>query len=103
MARRAKNMEREKREDLYKAILKLQDLKQCMDFFEDVCSPNELQSMEQRFEVAKMLHEDKVYAEIMEKTKASTSTISRVKRVFSYGTGCLEEILDQMKENKQEK
>ena len=52
--------------------------------------------MEQRYEVAKMLYEDNVYTEIMQKTNASSATISRVNRMLNYGTGCLERILDRL-------
>jgi TrpR-related protein YerC/YecD len=53
--------------------------------------------MEQRFEVAKMLREDKVYTEIMQKTSASSATISRVNRMLNYGTGYLGSVLDKMR------
>ena len=92
----AKSTPRERRYDLYRAIAELEDFEQCKDFFEDLCSMNELLSMEQRFEVAKMLNEEKVYTEIMESTGASTSTISRVKRVFNYGTGCMANMIRKL-------
>lgn len=94
----ARKVMKERKQDMYKAILELKDLQECMDFFEDVCAMTELQSMEQRFEVAKMLNEKKVYTEIMEKTNASTATISRVNRMLQYGTGCLSTVLDRMEE-----
>ncbi|MDO4617212.1 MAG: YerC/YecD family TrpR-related protein [Lachnospiraceae bacterium] len=94
----ARNVMKERRNDLYKAILELKDLQECMDFFEDICALTELQSMEQRFEVAHMLNDNKVYTEIMEKTNASTATISRVNRMLHSGTGCLVSVLDRMKE-----
>ena len=72
-------------EQLFKAILSLEDVKECYDFFEDVCTINELLSLAQRFEVAKMLRELKTYLEIAEKTGASTATISRVNRSLKYG------------------
>lgn len=92
-----KNM-KERRLDMYKAILELETLEECCDFFEDVCAMTELRSMEQRFEVASMLKKDKVYTEIMEKTNASSATISRVNRMLNYGTGCLGTILDRISE-----
>ncbi len=94
----AKNVMKERKTDMYEAILQLQDLQECMDFFEDICAMTELQSMEQRFEVARMLNENKVYTEIMEKTNASTATISRVNRMLHAGTGSLVSILDKMQE-----
>lgn len=58
---------------------------ECYSFFEDVCTVNELLSLSQRYEVAKMLREKKTYLEIAEHTGASTATISRVNRSLNYG------------------
>ena len=65
---------------LYETILKLKDLEECQRFFEDLCTPTELQSMEQRFDVAVYLQQGLVYLDILEKTGASSATISRVRR-----------------------
>ena len=70
---------------LFSAILSLKDKEECYTFFEDICTINELLSLSQRFEVAKMLREQKTYLEIAEKTGASTATISRVNRSLNYG------------------
>ena len=72
-------------DQLFDAILSLRNRDECYTFFEDVCTINELLSLSQRFEVAKMLREKKTYLEISEKTGASTATISRVNRSLSYG------------------
>ena len=73
-------------DQLFEAILSLQNKKECYDFFEDLCTVNELLSLSQRFEVASMLVEHKTYLEIAEKTGASTATISRVNRALNYGS-----------------
>ena len=65
---------------LYEAILQLRDMDECRRLFDDLCTPTELRSMEQRFDVAVYLLQDKVYAEILEKTGSSSATISRVRR-----------------------
>ena len=70
---------------LFDAILSLKDKEECYTFFEDICTINELMSITQRFEVAKMLREQKTYLEIAKKTGASTATISRVNRSLNYG------------------
>ena len=70
---------------LFSAILSLKDKEECYTFFEDICTINELLSLSQRFEVAKMLREHKTYLEIADKTGASTATISRVNRSLNYG------------------
>ena len=70
---------------LFQAILTLRTQEECYSFFEDVCTVNELLSLSQRYEVAKMLREKKTYLEIAEHTGASTATISRVNRSLNYG------------------
>ena len=70
---------------LFKAILKLENEDECYKFFEDIATINELKSLAQRMQVAKMLKEKKVYTEIAEATGASTATISRVNKCLNYG------------------
>lgn len=72
-------------DQLFEAILCLESKEDCYNFFEDLCTVNELLSISQRYEVAKMLVEKKTYLEIAEKTGASTATISRVNRSLNYG------------------
>lgn len=80
---------------LYEQIAKLKDKESCYRFFQDLCSVNELRSIEQRYDVAKLLHEGKVYTEIVEKTGASSATISRVNRALRYGESGLLTALEQ--------
>ena len=75
---------KENRNFLYEAILKLQSIEECEAFFEDLCTVQELESITQRLVVAKLLTEGKVYTDIVEKTGASTATISRVNRTLNY-------------------
>ena len=70
---------------LYEQIVKLRDVESCYRFFQDLCSITELRAIEQRFDVAKLLYEGKVYTEIVETTGASSATISRVNRALKYG------------------
>ena len=72
-------------DQLFQAILKLEDVEACYRFFEDVCTIQELQELGVRFEVARLLNEKKSYAEIVKLTKASSATISRVNRALMYG------------------
>lgn len=72
-------------EQLFDAILSLESKEECFAFFEDICTINELLSLSQRFEVAKMLREHRTYVDIANKTGASTATISRVNRSLNYG------------------
>ena len=72
-------------EEMYKAILTLETLEECMDFFDDLCTVSELQAMEQRYQVARLLEKGYIYNDILEKTGASSATISRVNRSLQYG------------------
>lgn len=71
---------------MYKAILTLKTVEECMNFFEDLCTITELQAMEQRYQVAALLDKGCIYNEILEQTGASSATISRVNRSLQYGT-----------------
>ena len=81
----SKKLRTEAVDHLFDAILSLQNKEECYTFFEDVCTVNEPLSLSQRFEVAKMLRDQKTYLDIAEKTGASTATISRVNRSLNYG------------------
>ena len=83
---------------LFDAILSFQNREECYTFFEDVCTVNELLSLSQRFEVAKMLRDQKTYLDIAEKTGASTATVSRVKRSRNYGNDGYEMVFSRMKD-----
>ncbi|EUJ31702.1 Trp repressor family protein [Listeria cornellensis FSL F6-0969] len=76
----------------------LENLEECYAFFDDVCTVNEIQSMSQRFQVARMLHDGKTYNVIEAETGASTATISRVKRSLNYGNDMYEVVFDRMKD-----
>lgn len=85
-------------EQLFKAIMCLKDSEECFEFFEDLCTINELLSLSQRFEVAKMLREQRTYLEIAEKTGASTATISRVNRSLNYGNDGYDMVMKRLDE-----
>lgn len=85
---------------LFKAILLLENMDECYDFFDDLCTVPEIKAISQRIVVAKMLRDKKVYSEIVEKTGASTATISRVNRSLLYGCNGYEELFKRMDENK---
>lgn len=76
----AKNDQKERSMALYETILKLKDIEECCSFFDDLCTPTELRSLEQRFDVAVYLQQGLVYLDILERTGASSATISRVRR-----------------------
>ena len=84
---------------LFDAILSLENREECYTFFEDICTVNELLSLSQRFEVAKMLRDQKTYLDIAEKTGASTATISRVNRSLNYGNDGYDMVLARICED----
>ena len=76
---------------LFDAVLSLENKEECYTFFEDICTINELLSLSQRFEVAKMLREHKTYLEIADKTGASTA--------LNYGNDGYDMVFERIKHN----
>ena len=95
----SKTVHTEAVKQLFEAVLQLENVEECYQFFEDVCTINELLSLSQRFEVAKMLTENKTYLEIAEQTGASTATISRVNRSLNYGNDGYQMVFSRMEKN----
>ena len=87
---------KEKNGELYKAILLLKTEEECYDFFQDLCTVSELRAMEQRFEVATLLHGGMISNDILERTGASSATISRVNRSLSLGVGGYDKVFERM-------
>ena len=80
----------------FEAILKLENLEECYNFFED-----EVKSLAQRMHVAKLLNEKKTYTEIVEITGASTATISRVNRCLNYGSDGYSLLLERIRKDEE--
>lgn len=89
-------LQNEETDRLFQAVLSLQDQEECYRFFEDICTIHEIQSLAQRLMVAQMLKKQCTYHEIVEKTSASTATISRVKRALEYGADGYRRILSRL-------
>ena len=85
---------------LYESILQLNSVEECCAFFDDLCTVGELRAMEQRYDVAMLLDQGLVYTEILEKTGASSATISRVNRIFSFGSGGFRKMIERRKEKR---
>ena len=93
-----KHIRKPRCEDMYKAILTLETVEEAMKFFDDLCTVSELQAMEQRYQVAVLLNEGLIYNDILEKTGASSATISRVNRCLHYGDDGYRSIIPRLKE-----
>ena len=85
-------------DSLFQAIMQLETIEECSNFFEDLCTISELRAMEQRFQVAAMLDEGRIYSDIAKETGASTATISRVNRCLQYGNDGYSLVLDRLKD-----
>jgi len=90
---------REDIDELFKAILLLEDEEDCYRFFEDLATVPEMKSLAQRLQVAKMLMLKETYASISEKTGASTATISRVNRSLNYGKDGYKVIFERLEKS----
>lgn len=101
MAHKTTIATKEKNERLYRAILALETEEECYAFFQDLCTIAELRSMEQRYEVATLLNNGLIYNDILERTGASSATISRVNRSLIYGAGGYESVLEKMREQEE--
>ena len=97
----SKKIHTEAVDHLFEAVLCLENKEECYTFFEDVCTINELLSLSQRFEVARMLRQKKTYLEISEKTGASTATISRVNRSLTYANDGYEMVFNRIGEKEE--
>lgn len=87
-------------DQLFEAILSLRNLDDCYQFFDDLCTISEVQSLAQRLDVAFMLQDQKTYDSIQKETGASTATISRVRRCVDYGSGGYEKVLQNIRSSK---
>lgn len=83
---------------LYESILTLQNVEECKNFFKDLCTMSELHAMEQRLEVAILLSDGMIYNDILERTGASSATISRVNRALQYGADGYQTVLPRIQE-----
>lgn len=89
---------KQRNEELYKAILSLESVDECLKFFDDLCTVSELMAMEQRYQVATCLNSGMIYNDILAETGASSATISRVNRSLQYGRGGYEIVFNRLKE-----
>ena len=87
--------------ELYQAFASLKDEHEIAAFLDDLCTINEMKSMQQRLLVAKLLDKGEQYSQIVKETGASTATISRVNRSLQYGCNGYEEIFNRVEEGKE--
>ena len=95
----SKFIDKETGDALYEAMLTLKTKEDCHKFIQDLCTMSEITAMEQRMDVAMMLEEGLIYRDILEKTGASSATISRVNRCLHYGSGGYKTVIATLKEH----
>lgn len=88
----------ENMDNLFEAILTLNNVDECYKFFDDLCTGLELKALSQRLQVAKLLNEHRVYNQIVTETGASTATISRVNRSLKDGNDGYNIVFERMNE-----
>ncbi|WP_394239103.1 YerC/YecD family TrpR-related protein [Niallia oryzisoli] len=89
-------------DEFFESLLILKTVEECYKFFDDLCTVKEMNTMFQRFKVAKALYYNKTYQEIEEGIGASAATISRVKRSLYHGNNMYDVVFDRMQAAKQE-
>ncbi len=98
----SKKLKDEQIDRLFEGMLTLQSVEECYRFFEDLCTISEIKAMAQRFQVAVMLDEQRVYTDIEQETGASSATISRVNKCLLYGEDGYRLVLERLKEENNE-
>ena len=93
----SKFLDKPSSDTLYRAIISLKTEDECRCFFQDLCTVSELKAMEQRMDVAMLLDEGSIYSDILERTGASSATISRVNRCLHYGAGGYKQVIPRLK------
>jgi TrpR-related protein YerC/YecD len=82
--------------DLFGAILELDSMDDAAAFFRDLCTLGELRDMAQRWAVVRMLDAGLHYAEISQRTGASTATVTRIASWLHHGEGGYRAALDRL-------
>ena len=97
----SKVYEKTSSDTLYQAVMALKDADECRRFFQDLCTVAELKALEQRMEVAMLLDEGLIYSDILQRTGASSATISRVNRCLHYGADGYKTVIPRLKEREE--
>ena len=95
---RIRNDRNDSTDQLFRAILSLQDLDECYRFFGDLFTVQELAAFAQRLQVARMLSEGNTYEAIRGEIATSSSTITRVNTELRYGSGGYKMVLDRLRD-----
>ncbi|MCB9988005.1 MAG: helix-turn-helix domain-containing protein [Rhodospirillales bacterium] len=84
---------------LCEALVRLNDAAEARAFLSDLCTPQEMTALAERWEIARLLAAGELsYREISARTGASTTTVSRVARFLKDGYGGYQKMLEQIKD-----
>ncbi len=83
-------------DELYKAVLCLQNLEEAQRFFRDLLTESEIVEFSNRWQVARMLSEGVSYAKIEQETGMSSTTIARINKWLQNGKNGYKLALDRL-------
>ncbi|MFA4833696.1 MAG: YerC/YecD family TrpR-related protein [Patescibacteria group bacterium] len=86
----------QKTDNLFEAVLSLETVKEAEAFFRDLCTIDEIKSMSERWEIAKLVYKGLPYRKISDKLNVSTTTVSRVALWLNNGEGGYKAVLDKL-------
>lgn len=89
-------------DELCRALVSLRSVDECYAFLDDAFTIKEILDISQRLAVAKMLDKGISYSVISKETGASTATISRISKCYEYGSGGYKNVIEKLKEEKQD-
>ena len=89
-------MKSKEENELFKAILALENLEECKEFLYDLCTPSEIEEFSSRWLIARLLNEKKPYRQIASETGVSTTTVGRVARYVRHGSNGYNVILGRL-------
>jgi TrpR-related protein YerC/YecD len=75
-----KNWNNKKSEELFKAVIKLENIGETKKFFRDLLTAEEIIEFSKRWQTAQMLDQDISYEKIVKKTGLSSRTVARISK-----------------------
>ncbi len=82
--------------ELFKAIITIDSMEECKNFFYDLCTPSEIEEFSTRWLIVKLLSKKKPYRQIALETGVSTTTVGRVARYMKYGHDGYNTVLNKL-------
>jgi TrpR-related protein YerC/YecD len=93
----SERQQRDAEDALFEAVISLETVDECRNFFKDLCTPAELQALVDRWQVVECLEKDLPYRKIHDLTGVSVTTIGRVARFLSNGFGGYRTAIDRIR------